>query len=461
MEENQAKTHEPAFVLRGHRDNVTGICFPAPHLLATGSTDGSMRLWNLKNRRIHSANASNSGLFGPKPHRGDAILSLGVLSQEGNYGHLVSSGRDGFVRVWDLSMVTSANNMTTGSSVGSSVIVCELQTGVRHFCNASTDSLQQDNYIIVTGGGVGLEGRICVWDIRCGSKPCRTLLPPPVDVSAPAANNNGAGFHESGDRGMLMSTSYLSSSFKHPASISSIEECGHGRNCHVVGGYEDGSVVCWDVGTGRVLSSTTAESDQPAMALSAWRQHPKLNNTIAQLGGEGTCGSTGTATATENERQTGDAVPGRQHIYALVGGSGSLLTRMHFSSGTNRSLDWKVRHTSAVPVGMDVHRRSGLGAVAIRHDCRLAAAGGWDGGVFLFDPGKALRPLASLRHHRDAVYCLAFDPHCPSGAGALASGSKDGTIALWSTYADVDWDMYESGANDAIDSSLSSYGVTH
>jgi protein decreased size exclusion limit 1 len=58
---------------------------------------------------------------------------------------------------------------------------------------------------------------------------------------------------------------------------------------------------------------------------------------------------------------------------------------------------------------------------------RLLAAATWDGRVRLFDC-KASKPLASMRYHSAAATCVAW---ADNDAGELASGSRDGAVALW------------------------------
>lgn len=68
-----------------------------------------------------------------------------------------------------------------------------------------------------------------------------------------------------------------------------------------------------------------------------------------------------------------------------------------------------------------------IAATAFRGDGRCIAAGGWDGAVRLFD-WKRRRPLARLRYHAQAVSEVAF---CDGAGRTLASASRDGTVALW------------------------------
>ena len=72
----------------------------------------------------------------------------------------------------------------------------------------------------------------------------------------------------------------------------------------------------------------------------------------------------------------------------------------------------------------------GVSELSFRREGRLLAAAGWDGRVRLFD-AKRSAPLASLRYHAAAATALAW---AHDARGTLASGARDGTIALWQVY---------------------------
>ena len=69
----------------------------------------------------------------------------------------------------------------------------------------------------------------------------------------------------------------------------------------------------------------------------------------------------------------------------------------------------------------------GTSQLAMRQEGRLLAGATWDGRVRLWD-ARARVPLASLRFHSAAAACVAWahDTH-----GTLASGGRDGLVALW------------------------------
>jgi WD40 repeat protein len=66
----------------------------------------------------------------------------------------------------------------------------------------------------------------------------------------------------------------------------------------------------------------------------------------------------------------------------------------------------------------------------VRGDARVAASAHWDGRVRLWHARRAA-PLGVLRYHSKSAAAVAF-----SGAGnmPLASGGRDGTVAVWRVF---------------------------
>lgn len=74
---------------------------------------------------------------------------------------------------------------------------------------------------------------------------------------------------------------------------------------------------------------------------------------------------------------------------------------------------------------------AGVADVALRpHDARVWATAGWDGRVRLFSAKAALKPLCVCDYHSGTVLCVSFAPT----SNVVASGGKDGRIALWTLY---------------------------
>ncbi|XP_032372303.1 guanine nucleotide-binding protein subunit beta-like protein 1 isoform X2 [Etheostoma spectabile] len=75
----------------------------------------------------------------------------------------------------------------------------------------------------------------------------------------------------------------------------------------------------------------------------------------------------------------------------------------------------------------------GVSQLCIRGDGKLLASAGWDHRVRVFG-WKKLRPLAVLQYHTDMVLSVAFSDHQDPRQKLLAAGSKDQRISLWSIY---------------------------
>jgi ASTRA-associated protein 1 len=86
----------------------------------------------------------------------------------------------------------------------------------------------------------------------------------------------------------------------------------------------------------------------------------------------------------------------------------------------------------------------GNASIIIRADSRVCAVGGWDGNIRLYST-KTCKPLGTLTYHRTSCQAMAFAHFCQNDVESdqvkqreiddiqhwLASGGKDGRIALW------------------------------
>ena len=109
----------------------------------------------------------------------------------------------------------------------------------------------------------------------------------------------------------------------------------------------------------------------------------------------------------------------------------------------------------------DVRALGGVAAVAVRDDLKIFAAGYWDGRVRLFEYGarSSGRKLASFGYHEHAATCVAFAPtrggrEWAGHAGWLASGSRDGTVAMWAVYPPKEEEEAKGGEGDGDDGRL-------
>ncbi|KAG9262069.1 guanine nucleotide-binding protein subunit beta-like protein 1 [Astyanax mexicanus] len=146
-------------------------------------------------------------------------------------------------------------------------------------------------------------------------------------------------------------------------------------------GYEDGSLVLWDVSNRRPLSCLKAHPD-PVMCL--------------------------------------DVDSGRQK--GVSGSSDQNLISWSFSDQQNLQVQDSVPLTNP-----------GVSQVRIRGDGRIVATAGWDCSVRVFG-WRRLKPLAVLQHHQDPVQSLEFSDHQDPTQRLLAAGSTDQRISMWSIY---------------------------
>ena len=120
-----AKAPDPHCVLRGHAAEVTAAHFGPPDgagqpLLYSAAADGELCVWSLRTHRPVVSTVA---------HAGSSVLALHSLGAD----RLLSQGRDGFMRVWDVhdglrgplielpaqGCLTSLANETTARTQGS------------------------------------------------------------------------------------------------------------------------------------------------------------------------------------------------------------------------------------------------------------------------------------------------------------------------------------------------------
>ncbi|XP_068422665.1 guanine nucleotide-binding protein subunit beta-like protein 1 isoform X2 [Clinocottus analis] len=159
------------------------------------------------------------------------------------------------------------------------------------------------------------------------------------------------------------------------------EEPDSGHGPLLVAGYEDGSLLLWDVTQRSILSRAKAHPE-PIMCLTF-------------------------------------------DIKRLRGVSGS---------SENKLSTWMLDRQNNLQLQDYVTLvNPGVSQLCIREDGKLLSAAGWDHRVRIFG-WKKLRPLAVLQYHTDMVLSVAFSDHQDPRQRLLAAGSKDHRISLWSIY---------------------------
>ncbi|XP_076854031.1 guanine nucleotide-binding protein subunit beta-like protein 1 isoform X2 [Brachyhypopomus gauderio] len=315
---------DPVFTLRGAAAPVNALHFRCSGaglpLLYSGLGNGSIRVWNLNTRRAERV------LDG---HGGSSVIWVSTLPSS---GALLSQGRDMRVCVWDLCEARSTVTHT-------------LHTGSVGFCQCSQLETNTGTTLLSLPGETMEEVR--VMDLH--SRTCLCSLVP------------------ESKRGMLMCVKMWQTD----------------SGPLLIAGYEDGSLVLWDVSLKRPLSCLKAHPE-PVMCL--------------------------------------DFDAGRRK--GISGSSDSALQSWILDSQQNLQIQAPVTLTNP-----------GVSQLCIRDDSRIVSAASWDGSVRVFG-WKTLKPLAVLRYHRDQVQCVTFSDHPQPSRRLMAAGSRDQLISLWSIYSE-------------------------
>ncbi|XP_041855823.1 guanine nucleotide-binding protein subunit beta-like protein 1 [Melanotaenia boesemani] len=316
----------PIYTLRGAGSALNTLHFSCcggdTPLLFSGSAKGAIHIWNLNSRRAEKIIES---------HSGSSVIWVNMLQSAGN---LISQGRDMLVCLWDL-------------SEGRSELMESVWTGSVGFCQCSLLETGLANSLLAFAGQQTEE-------IKIIELPSKT----PVCTLVPEAK-----------LGMVMCIK--------------LWQPDSGPGPLLLAGYEDGSLLLWDVTQRSKLSQVKAHPE-PVMCLTF---DPKC-------------------------------------LRGISGSSEKNLSSWMLDGQNNLQLQDCV--TLVNP---------GVSQLCIREDGKLLASAGWDHRVRIFG-WKKLRPLAVLQYHTDMVLSVAFSDHEDQRQRLLAAGSKDQRISLWSIYSE-------------------------
>ncbi len=179
-------------------------------------------------------------------------------------------------------------------------------------------------------------------------------------------------------------------------------------------GYESGHVVLWSVTDAVEASAATAAAI--GRSTSAPQYSPPKPLASAKLHSE-------PIMALEIDVDGYSGVSGSAED-ALIPFSISF-TAQPTATGTTTSAMLTIAPTTTINI-----KKQGVGDVALRPDGKLFASAGWDGKIRVYkrSNGKA---LAVFKYHSAAASAVAFSPR----KFLIASGARDGTVALWDVYS--------------------------
>uniref|UniRef100_A0A7N2QYE3 Protein DECREASED SIZE EXCLUSION LIMIT 1 n=1 Tax=Quercus lobata TaxID=97700 RepID=A0A7N2QYE3_QUELO len=444
---------DPVAVLRGHRASVMDASFHiSKPLLFTGSADGELRIWDTVQHRTLSSAWVHSAAHGITCVASSPLIGANKV---------ISQGRDGTVKCWDIedgglsrnpSLTVKTNTYHFCKlSLVKKPSACAPQAEGLKYCHEREVRETADSESLEDSGGkaggslpefshtvtedmhaegpkyVAIAGEqsheVEIWDLNTAERFAR--LPQNRVGGSPNVSAN--------EKGMCMAVqAFLPSKSQ--------------GFLNVLAGYEDGSMLWWDIRHLGVPLTSVKFHSEPVFSISIdeWcsggisgaaddkivmysLDHSMLLNSPYRLT-KVMNSKPGYIFSFIRSQSLGDVPPSATTGWASFDLLDIISLYSKYSKVCSSFCFVALQGSCVVKKEINLER-PGIAGTSIRPDCKIAATAGWDHRVSIYNYRKG-NALAILKYHHATCNAVSFSTDCK----LMASASEDTTVALWELY---------------------------